>query len=91
MLVLVKQFMVLDAAYLRTALVGVFEVRRQQGLPDHLPPPPTDWAVPYRKLAKEVGVDPDLHAGYAEAAALLDPVLAGRAAGQWNPQRASWT
>jgi hypothetical protein len=59
-LVLVKQLMVLDAARLRSALVGVFEGRRQQGLPDRLPPPPTDWAVPYRNLAKEVGVDPDL-------------------------------
>ena len=37
-LVLVKQFMVLDAARLRRALVGVFEGRRQQGLPDRLPP-----------------------------------------------------
>jgi hypothetical protein len=89
-LVLVKQLMVLDATRLRSALVGVFEVRRQQGLPDHLPPPPTDWAVPYRKLAKEVGVDPDLRAGYAEAAALLDPVLAERATGRWDPEKSSW-
>jgi predicted nucleotidyltransferase component of viral defense system len=89
-LVLVKQFMVLDAARLRSALVGVFEGRRQQGLPDRLPPPPTDWAVPYRKLAKEVGVDPDLRAGYAEAAAMLDPALADRATGRWNPEKASW-
>jgi len=89
-LVLVKQFMVLDAARLRMALVGVFEGRRQHVLPDRLPPPPTEWAVPYRKLAKEVGVDPNLRGGYAEAAAFLDPVLAGRTAGQWNPQRASW-
>lgn len=89
-LILVKKLMVLDAARLRSALVGVFEGRRQQGLPDRLPPPPTDWAVPYRKLAKEVGVDPDLRAGYAEAAALLDPILADRATGRWNPEKASW-
>lgn len=90
-LVLVKQFMALDAARLRNALVGVFEGRRQHGLPDRLPPPPTEWDVPYRKLAKEVGLDPDLRAGYAQAAALLDPVLAGRAAGHWDPERGSWT
>jgi predicted nucleotidyltransferase component of viral defense system len=89
-LVLVKQFMVLDAARLRNALVGVFEGRRQQGLPDRFPPPPTDWAVPYRKLAKEVGVDPDLRAGYAEVATLIDPALADRATGRWNPEKASW-
>ena len=85
-----KQLMVLDAARLRSALVGVFEGRRQQDLPDRLPPPPTDWAVPYRKLAKEVGVDPDLRAGYAEAAALLDPVFADRATGRWDPEKAAW-
>ena len=89
-LVLVKQLMVLDAARLRSALVGIFEGRRQQDLPDRLPPPPKDWAVPYRKLAKEVGVDPDLRAGYTEAAALLDPALADRATGRWNPKKASW-
>jgi hypothetical protein len=86
----VKQLMVLDAARLRSALVGVFEGRRQQDLPDRVPPPSTDWAVPYRTLAKEVGVDPDLRAGYAEAAALLDPILADRATGRWNPKKASW-
>jgi len=74
--------MLLDAARLRSALVGVFEGRRQQGLPDRLPPPPTNWAVPYRKLVKEVGAD--LRAGYADAAALLDPVLADHAVGRWD-------
>ena len=48
-LVLVKQLMVLDAARLRSALEGVFEGRRQHGLPDRFPPPPPEWAVPYRK------------------------------------------
>ena len=89
-LVLVKQLMVLDAARLRSALEGVFEGRRQHGLPDRFPPPPPEWAVPYRKLANEVGLDPDLRQGYAQAAALLDPVLAGRATGHWDPQQASW-
>ena len=37
-LVLVKQIMVLDAARLRSAFVGIFEGRRQHGLPDRLPP-----------------------------------------------------
>ena len=41
-LVLVKQFMMLDAARLRRALVGVFEGRGQHVLPDRLPPPPTE-------------------------------------------------
>jgi hypothetical protein len=86
----VRQFMVVSAARVRSALVGIFEGRRQHGLPDRLPPPPTEWAVPYRKLAKEVALDPDLRTGYLQAAALLDRVLAGRTAGRWDPQAASW-
>jgi hypothetical protein len=59
-----------------------FESKRR--FRDYPPPSPADGlAVPYRKLVKEIGVDPDLRAGYAEAAALLDPVLAGRAVGRW--------
>jgi hypothetical protein len=41
--------------------------------------------------AKEVGVDPDPRAGHGDAAALLNPVLAGRATGRWNPKKASWS
>jgi hypothetical protein len=36
--------------------VGIFAGRRQDGLPSRLPPAPTEWAVPYRKLAKEVAL-----------------------------------
>ncbi len=89
-IVLVKQSMALDAARLRLALVGVFEKRRQHRLPDRFPPPPPDWVVPYRKMGTEVGVNSDLRTGYAEAAALLDPILGGRADGRWNPKDARW-
>jgi len=89
-IVLVKQLMVLDAARLRAALVGVFEKRRQHPLPDRLPPPPRDWAVPYRKLTNQVGINPELGTGHLEAAALLDPILAGGAEGRWDPKRARW-
>jgi hypothetical protein len=90
-IVLVEQSMVLDASRLRMALVGVFEKRRQHQLPGRLPPPPRDWVVPYRKMATEVGVNSDLRKAYAEAAALLDPILAGRADGLWDPKDARWT
>jgi hypothetical protein len=89
-IVRVKQFTVLDAARLRAALVGVFEGRRQHPLPKQRPPPPGDWAVPYRKLAKQVGISPELRTGYLDAVALLDTVLTGRAEGRWNPKRARW-
>jgi hypothetical protein len=41
-------------------------------------------------MATEVGVNSALRTGYAEAAALLDPILAGRADGLWDPKDARW-
>jgi hypothetical protein len=89
-IILVKQLMALDAGRLRAALLGVFEKRRQHPLPDRLPPPPRDWTVPYRKLANEVGINPEVRSGYLEAAALLDPVLADKAKDRWDPKGGRW-
>jgi predicted nucleotidyltransferase component of viral defense system len=89
-LVLIKKLAGLDGERLRDALHGTFEGRRQQAMPGSLPPPPAEWSVAYRKLAIEVGLDPDLAAGYREAAALLDPVLAGVDSGRWDAMKGCW-
>jgi hypothetical protein len=89
-IVLVTQSTAPDAGRLRAALIGVFEGRRQHLLPQQLPPPPADWNVSFRKLARDVGISLDLKAGYVVAATMLDPILAGRAKGQWDPQRRQW-
>ena len=89
-LVLIRRYLPLNADRLRAALVGTFEARRLQSVPARLPQPPKEWAVSYRRLAREVGIDPDLPTGHAEAAALLDPVLGGLAAGNWDPERKAW-
>ena len=89
-LVLVKQLMVLDAARLRNALVGVFEARRQQGLPDRLPAPAAGLGGTVPKAGKGGRTSPGPTRGLAEAVALLDPALADRATGRWNPKQASW-
>lgn len=73
------------------ALEATFAQRASQPLPDTLPPPPRSWARPYAELAREAGVPPDLDSGHAAAADLLDPVLASRAAGRWNPRAGRWT
>lgn len=89
-LVLVKSFASLDADRLRESLAETFEKRRQHQLPEALPPPPPDWAPAYRRMASELGLDPDLAAGHSEAAALIDPILAGWARGRWSPDRSAW-
>lgn len=90
-LVVVKRFMSLEAARLRQALEVTFESRGRQPLPSSLPPPPSDWAVAYRKLAAEVGIDADVRVAHSEAAALLDPVLGGLAKGRWDPDQSRWS
>jgi hypothetical protein len=72
------------------ALRKTFDTRGRQPLPAALPVPPPEWAMPYGELARAVGLDEDLAAGHAAAAALLDPVLAGQAQGQWDPHRGAW-
>lgn len=89
-LVLVKSFASLNADRLYTSLLQTFQRRGQHPLPETLPPPPADWAPAYRKLASELELDPNLGTGHAEAGALIDPVLAGRAAGRWSPDRSAW-
>ena len=78
-----------DAASLREALEITFREREQQPLPASLPQPPESWHEPYRRLAIEVDVEPDLNNAFAEAAAFLDPILA-RTTGHWDPQRHTW-
>ena len=90
-LVLVKSFASLDAERLHQSLVQTFEGREKHALPEKLPPPPTDWGPAFRKLASEVGIEPDVKAGHTAAAALIDPVLAGRNRGRWSPDRSQWT
>jgi predicted nucleotidyltransferase component of viral defense system len=81
----------IDAKALRTALETTFSERRRHELPSSLPAPPAEWATPYGRLADEVGVEPDLTAAFAVAAAFLDPILAGRSAGTWDPILRGWT
>lgn len=80
----------LDAASLRDALERTFHEREQQPLPSSLPPPPESWREPYRRLASQGNVEPELGDAHAAAAEFLDPILAGRAAGAWDPQQRIW-
>lgn len=89
-LVLVARSERLEAGRLREALDITFRVRKGQGLPKALPSPPADWGPAHLKLATQVGLDPDLEAGYAEAATFLDPILSGMVEGEWDPGRRAW-
>jgi len=89
-IVWVKHSATLNAAALRTALDATFATRSLQALPSVVPPAPAGWRAPYAKLAEAVGLPTDLDHGHSEAAALLNPVLAGKARGIWEHAAGVW-
>lgn len=89
-LLLIKSFAGLDAVSLRKAISETFRARGTHPVPGSVPPPPSDWRGPYRRLATDLGVQPRLEVAQSELAEFLDPVLAARASGRWNPERGTW-
>jgi len=81
----------LDARRLREAFEVTFGRRATHPLPARLPRPPADWRVPYGRMARDIGLEPDLDAGHDLAASLVDPVLTGEVvAGTWDPATRGW-
>ena len=91
-LVLIERAMPLSAHALMVAVEATFVDRDTQHLPNQLPPPPPTWTARYAKLAAQVRIDQDIEAGWAAAAAFLDPVLGGDvdAAAVWSPDDRRW-
>jgi len=91
-IVLICSTSVLRADHMRFAFDRTFSARTAHERPPALPPPPTNWALPYRLLAIDVDVDPDIANGYAVAASFFDPVLAADSGGlgRWNPSTGRW-
>jgi hypothetical protein len=76
---------------LRDVIVRLFDARATHELSTSLPAPPREWAVPYRALAEEVGLDPDLSLGHRVAAGFLDPILAAEPdITQWDAEQLRW-
>ncbi len=81
----------LDGRRLRAALQVTFDRRATHALPARLPRPPADWRVPYGRMCRDIGLDPDLDAGHATAARLLDHVFAGDVtSATWDPSTKNW-
>jgi predicted nucleotidyltransferase component of viral defense system len=89
-ILLIERSATIRADDLRHALQSTFAERARQPLPGSLPPPPSAWTDPYKRLAGTVGIEPDLSAAFTRAAAFLNPVLASRAHGQWDTHRGEW-
>jgi hypothetical protein len=82
----------LDARRLRSALEETFERRAVHGLPASLPRPPADWRVPYGRMARTMGLEAELGAGFDLARQMLDPILASDVrSGTWDPVSRRWS
>lgn len=81
-----------EAGRLRRALRMTFERRGTDVIPSNLALPPAAWGPAYRRLAGELGLDPDVLTGHQLAAAFLDPVLSGTAPdhARWDPLQGNW-
>jgi predicted nucleotidyltransferase component of viral defense system len=90
-IVLMSELASFEFDRLRQVLVHLFEARATHDLPSAMPAPPGEWAVPYRALADEVGLDPDLSVGHRLAARFLDPILAAEpGVARWDAEQLSW-
>jgi predicted nucleotidyltransferase component of viral defense system len=90
-MVLISELADFRAGRLRQVVEEVFATRGTHELPLQLPPPPSQWARPYRMLASEVGVDPDPRHGHGQVAQLLDPLFAGISPEhRWDREALAW-
>lgn len=81
-----------DGSELRGGLDGIFDQRATHPLPAVLPPPPSDWADPWKRLSKDLPIPDEAIEGHALAASLVDPALKEQHfAGTWDPNRVAWT
>jgi hypothetical protein len=90
-IVLMSELASFEFERLRDAIRETFTERATHDLPSSLPAPLPEWAPPYRALATEVGLDPELSEARRIAAHFLDPVLADEPGlAQWDAAVAEW-
>jgi hypothetical protein len=76
---------------LSEALRLTFEARNTHPLPLTLSSPPANWALPFRRMAREVKLEwDDLAQAVEQARRFLEPVLSGQAQGVWDPLTWQW-
>jgi hypothetical protein len=74
------------------ALEVTFSARNTHPWPAQRPPPQRDWRAPYRRMAEQVNLSPDISSGYERARRFLDPILTGSIPDDawWDPTHNAW-
>lgn len=91
-LAIISSLFSMNASRLRKSMESTFTPRATHPLPEEFPLPPSDWRVPYQRMAEEVDLEPDFKGGYELVRAFLDPILATACQdeGEWDPTTGSW-
>ena len=91
-LAIISSLFSMNASRLRKSMESTFTSRATHPLPEEFPLPPSDWRVPYQRMAEEVDLEPDFKVGYELVRAFLDPILATACQdeGEWDPTTGSW-
>jgi hypothetical protein len=91
-LVLIAENATFGAEQLRMAIESTFASRGKPATPTALPAPPGAWLTPYRRLATDTGLDPDIASGHSVAARFLGPILSQTTApdARWDSGSGTW-
>jgi hypothetical protein len=91
-IILIAEHMTINGLVLSTAIQAIFAARGKGEPPPSLPAPPQSWALPFRRLAEEVGLScTTLVEAELTVRGFLDPILGGAVQGVWAPERQVWT
>jgi len=81
----------IESSHLLQALHSTFEAKGAHPLPNRLPDPPSSWASPFRKLARELDLNWDTLDEAKDAVnRFLNPILHLRVKGIWDPNSWVW-
>jgi hypothetical protein len=89
-LLLIGETFSLDGPRLSTALTVVFETRGSHVLPTRLPEPPATWKPGLSRIIRDLGREESLNEVHVLVSRFVDPVLARRVSGRWNPEEWRW-
>lgn len=90
-ILLMAELSSISSGQLLLAIQSTFEARKTHSLPRNLPAPPTDWNNPFRKLARETGLQWTLIAeAFPACQKFLEPVLQSVPESKWDPLQWTW-
>lgn len=90
-IILIAEHLTINGQALRTAIQATFKAQGAEEPPKSLPAPPLSWALTFRKLAEEVGLQcPTLAEADQVVRRFLDPILSGVDCGVWVPESQVW-